>query len=173
MPRTCTICTHHERDAIDEALVTRKPYRNIAQLYGVSKPALSRHVNEHILPYLAQARVAQETDRAGGLVDRINELTSETRAILRKVKDGENKDLDLALKAIIRLERQLELEAKIEQVISDAPVINLHLSAEWLEVRGLILWALEPHQEARESVLLALEAQSNGKVWDGAYRLTR
>jgi hypothetical protein len=35
-------------------------------------------------------------------------------------------------------------------------VINLVLSPEWLELRALIVGALEPHPEAREAVVHAI-----------------
>jgi uncharacterized protein YerC len=43
MPRTCTICIHPARAAIDKALVDGQPYRYIAQHFGTSVAALQRH----------------------------------------------------------------------------------------------------------------------------------
>lgn len=157
MPAMCRVCTHAERDAIDEALVSRVPYRNITQLYGVSKYSLSRHLTGHILPYVARVRERQDHDRAGTMVARINELTSETRDILRAARTGEDRDLDIALKAITRLERQLELEAKIEKVINEGAAVNINLNSQWLELKAMVVGALAPHPDARRDVLKALE----------------
>jgi hypothetical protein len=44
MPRTCTICTHPDRKAIDEALFRNKtPFRNVSKQFGVTASALFRH----------------------------------------------------------------------------------------------------------------------------------
>jgi hypothetical protein len=41
-------------------------------------------------------------------------------------------------------------------------VVNLNVSPEWLELRGVIVGALEPYSEARGAVLSALEGAGNG-----------
>jgi len=91
------------------------------------------------------------------MVARINELTSETRDILRAARTGEDRDLDIALKAITRLERQLELEAKIEKVINEGAAVNINLNSQWLELKAMVVGALAPHPDARRDVLKALE----------------
>jgi hypothetical protein len=41
-------------------------------------------------------------------------------------------------------------------------VLNLNLSSEWLELRTVIVGALEPHPVAHRAVLRALESVGNG-----------
>lgn len=155
MPRPCSICEHPERDAIERAVVLSRRYRDIAGLYEISDSALSRHVNDHVLPYLARIREEEGMGRAASLVARLDELTSETRAIMRDArKEGGSSD-DRALRAIRRLERQLELEAKILEVIKTAPQITVLIHPE---VRQVIIDALRPFPEAGYAVADALGA---------------
>ena len=49
MGRSCTICAHSERRAIDEALGTSRALRHIADQFGVSKAAVHRHWKAHVL----------------------------------------------------------------------------------------------------------------------------
>jgi hypothetical protein len=42
MPRTCIACSHSEREAIDQALVSGEPLRNIAKRVSLSTAAKSR-----------------------------------------------------------------------------------------------------------------------------------
>jgi hypothetical protein len=42
--------------------------------------------------------------------------------------------------------------------------VNLNLSPEWLELRAVIVTALEPYSEARESVLRALDGGGNSRA---------
>jgi hypothetical protein len=55
MPRSCMVCAHDEHHAINVELVHRVPYRNIAERFGVSKAALSRHSQDHIPELLLNA----------------------------------------------------------------------------------------------------------------------
>jgi hypothetical protein len=166
MPRRCTACDHGEVHSLNVALVSREPYRTIADRYGVSQTALKRHSAEHIPELLVKASEAVEMAAADDLLGEIRAIRDNLVRLSDKAED--NSDYRTAIGGNVARLKYAELLAKVSQIIDDRPQINLNLSAEWLEVRGLILWALEPHQEARESVLLALEAQSNGKAWDGA-----
>lgn len=47
MPRACTICRHPSRQAIDQALAAREPYRQIAARFGTSPAALHPHQQAH------------------------------------------------------------------------------------------------------------------------------
>jgi hypothetical protein len=55
----------------------------------------------------------------------------------------------------------LELQAKLAQLISDAPQLHLHISPEWLELRAVIIGALERHPDALRAVTTALEGQED------------
>jgi transposase-like protein len=55
MPRTCTICRHPERLAIEADLRAGIPYRDIARRHNISKHALSRHRLNHLSRHTATA----------------------------------------------------------------------------------------------------------------------
>jgi hypothetical protein len=70
----------------------------------------------------------------------------------------------IALKAIDRVQRQIELQAKLLGELDERPQVNVLLAPEWLTVRTALLGALGPYPEGRAAVaaqLLALEG-SNG-----------
>ena len=46
--------------------------------------------------------------------------------------------------------------------ISDAPQVNLNVSPEWLQIRAVIVTALDSHPEAKNSVLSALDGVDSG-----------
>ena len=70
MPRTCTVCAHPERAAIEAALVAGTPYRHIASQHCVSYKAVERHKDAHIPAAIAQAQEARQAAQA--LCRRIN-----------------------------------------------------------------------------------------------------
>jgi hypothetical protein len=159
MPRPCTICAHPEHHAINVALVNRDPYRNITQHYGVSKYALTRHAKEHLPELLARAKDAVEIAEADSLLDRVEGLYKRTEAILEAAES--NSEWALALAAIRECRGNLELLGRVTKELESAPTFNLLLNPEWIELRALIVRAVEPFPEARASILSALEGVSN------------
>jgi hypothetical protein len=166
MPRRCTVCDHDEGHAINVALVSRDPYRQIASRYGVSTGALQRHSQEHIPKLLAKAKEAVEVAEAGDLLSRIEALQSRTLAVLEAVEDTDNYGARLA--AIREARANLELIGRVTKELESGPTFNLYLSPQWLELRATLVRALDAYPDARESVLSAIEGASNGNGWDGS-----
>src|SRR5829696_1222940 len=162
MPRTCTVCIHEKRYEIDSILVERsKPYRDMAGQFGVSKTAIGRHVSEgHISELIALAADAASAAQADTLLDRVEALQSRTLAILEASE--ETREHGTALAAIREARRNLELIGEVTKELDRTPSLNLHLNPEWMEVRTAIVLALDPHPEARQSVLRALDGVGNG-----------
>jgi len=59
MPRSCTICDHPQRTAIDKALVAGEVMRNVALRFAISFAALQRHKANHLPGVLAEAKRRQ------------------------------------------------------------------------------------------------------------------
>lgn len=154
MPRRCTICSHPKRPAVDAELVAARPYRRIAARYGLAASSLVRHHDEHLPAALAQASRAAEVARGDDLVDRLLELARETRSILAAARLAGNDEL--ALKAIARAERQVEIQGRLIGQIQESTTVNVVLSVEWLTIRELVVAALDPFPDARLAVAAAL-----------------
>lgn len=159
MPRTCSICSHEQRAEIDAELIAETPLRNIAERFGTSSTTLHRHRQEHLPSKMVKAKEAEEEVEATDLLSRLRALNEETRDVLRAAKKSDAHGL--RLQAIQRLERQLELEARLLGELIDQQTVNVILSPEWLVVRTALLQALSGYPEARQAVsgaLLELEA---------------
>jgi hypothetical protein len=154
------VCNHPERPGIDEALVTGAPYRSVAKRFGLSESAVYRHKIEHLPAHLLKAREVGEAARADDLLDQVRNLQAHALDILERAeKIG---DLRTALSAISQARGNLELLGKLAGELDESPVVNLNVSAEWLELRTVIVGALEPHPVAYSAVLRALEGAGNG-----------
>jgi hypothetical protein len=162
MPRSCTICEHTDRDAIEDAFIAGAPKRRIASQYGVSERAVRYHLREHLPVLLALARDAERASRADSLLDRIEALQSRTLAVLEATE--ETHDHRVALAAIREARGNLELIGEVTKELDRTPTLNLHLNPEWMELRTVIVGALEPHPDARGAVLRALGGGSNGRA---------
>src|SRR5918997_7055578 len=82
MPRSCTICEHPGREAMDEALVGGASNRSLASLYDVSEAAVRRHKANHLPAKLVMAVKAAEVVEADTLLDQVKGLQSRAYAIL-------------------------------------------------------------------------------------------
>ena len=158
MPRVCTVCTHPERPAIDQALVNHRPFRDIACRFDVGRMAAVRHHDDHLPATLVKAKEAEDVAHAIDVLGQLRAINAATLAVLadaRRAGDG-----DLSLKAIDRVQRQIELQARLLGELDDRPVVNVLVAPEWLLVRATLLDALGAYPEARSAVaarLVALE----------------
>jgi hypothetical protein len=160
MPRKCAICTHADKEAIDRALVGDASNRSVASLYDVSEAAVRRHKANHLPAKLAMAQQAEEVAEADSLLAQVRDLQERTLAILEGAES--TKQHRTALSAIREARSNLELLAKLLGELDDRPQVNILISPEWLELRTVIVGALEPYSEARGAVLSALESAGNG-----------
>jgi hypothetical protein len=119
MPQSCTVCRSEKRPQIDEALLRNEPFRSIAARFGKSATALVRHKASHLTAALVAAKQAHDTEYAGTVFERLRGINGETIAILREARAASNPAL--ALMAVGRIEKQLELEAKLLGQLNDPP----------------------------------------------------
>ena len=103
MARSCSICTHPERDAIDRALVAATPKRRIAAECGINKASVRRHAAAHLPGALVKASVIQEVARADDLLGLARRLQHEALDVLEHAKADGN--LGGVLQAIDRLQK--------------------------------------------------------------------
>ena len=162
MPRTCTVCSHPNRADIEDAIVIHsQSKRRIAAQHGVTEQALRRHLREHLPALLALARDAERAARADTLLDRIEALQSRTEEALAKAESSDN--LFATFRGISEMRRNLELIGEVTKELNRTPSLNLHLNAEWIELRSAIIGALDPHSDARDAVVRAIASVGNGR----------
>jgi hypothetical protein len=153
MPRTCSICSHAEREAIDEALVGGSSNLSVSSLFDVSEAAVRRHKSNHLPAKLVLAHEAEEVATADNLLEKVQDLQSRTMAILDQAEGAG--DLRTALGAIREARGNVELLAKLLGELDERPVVNVMLIDP--KVRDAIVRALTPYGEARLAVASALK----------------
>lgn len=151
--RTCTICNHPDRIAIESAIVTGTSLRDIAGQFDVARSSVARHADSHITESVQQSQEAQEEARGLNVVQQLKYINDVSLDILKTAR--KSKELDLALKAIDRISKQLELQAKLLGDI-DRPQVNVYLSPEWQSIRSTLVQTLLPYPDARIAVATAL-----------------
>ena len=133
MGRHCTVCTHPEREAIDQALVAGASYRDIAERFSLSAPSVHRHASRHLPGALIKAQEVGEVARADNLLGQVRDLQARALAILSQAEAAG--DLKTALHAIREARGTLELLAKMlceVARLSNAPqVIQIEYVNDW------------------------------------------
>ena len=107
-----------------------------------------------------KAREVEEAARADDLLEQVRNLQAHALDILERAEKAG--DLRTALAAISQARGNLELLGKLAGGLDERPVVNLNVSPEWLELRAVIVGALEPHPAAHTAVLQALEGVGDG-----------
>ena len=158
MGRVCTVCTHPKREAIDRALIAGEPTREIEKRLGPSRSALVRHQAEHLPAAMLKGEEARQEAHALDVVKQLRAINGATLAILRESREA--RDNHTALKAIDRVQKQIELQAKLLGELNEGTTVNVLVSPEWLQVRTVILQALDPYPQARLALAEAMEAHA-------------
>lgn len=93
MPRPCSLCQHPEREAIEQALAAKEPYRAIAKRFGTSPATLYRHQQDHAQPHVnpmqmgAQSIEVAPDPRAAALLDAAQRLHTIADSLYRRTLD--------------------------------------------------------------------------------------
>jgi hypothetical protein len=100
MPRTCLACSSAEREAIDKALVTGEPLRNIAKRVSVSQAVLLRHKN-HVAQTIVKASELREELLGDNLLDEMRRVQRKAWELLSKTEsEGDHRASIVALREV-------------------------------------------------------------------------
>jgi len=160
MPRTCTVCAHPDRNAIDAALLNNVAFRTLASERNVSAAALGRHKASHVPATLAKAADAAEAARADDLLGEALRLQRRLERIADKAETAEH--WPSAIAALSAVRGYLELRAKLRGELADGDTTNIIGSAEYVQVRSRLLVALAPFPAARLAAAEALREVAGG-----------
>jgi hypothetical protein len=111
--RTCTICIHHRRDALDRLLLRGEPLKTVARRYSVSEDALGRHKKHQRLSMARAAALVEQKDLTYGsaLLAEIARIRADAERL--QIESERRQDVRGALRAIHERLAVVELEAKL------------------------------------------------------------
>jgi hypothetical protein len=151
----CKPCSHPCHDEYDKAYfngeISKSEY---ARKVGCSINSVRRHIEGHVPKNLSVATDAKAVTRADDLLGQICYYEAEAR---RYKDEAEAKgDIDLALKAVDRALRCIEIYAKVRGIIQDTQIninqVSIFSSSEWLVVGEILARILAPYPELRAEV---------------------
>jgi hypothetical protein len=162
MPNVCSICRHDDREEIDQALLGGTPYRTIAERKGVSLGALNRH-KAHVSARLVNATTVAQESAPQSFRERLDGVKCAAWTVLQNSLKDE-KRFGMALQAMARIEKQLQLEAELKAKLNDSIKQDLGLQDSSKEPKS-DMSRLTP-DELRTVIALIEKAQ--GKVPNAA-----
>lgn len=156
---TCTTCQHPERNEIDRQLAIGTPSTDIADRYHLNERAVRRHASSHLPTVLVQAVEAAQEAVAFDVLVELQALYTYARTIRdgAMVGEGDKQKPYLALAANRDMRDTAALIAKIGGQLDERPQLNLTVSAEWIEIRLLLMDVLAPYPDARAAAAKALQ----------------
>ena len=101
-------------------------------------------------------------EQAIDIVKQLKAINAASVSILHEARQAGN--AETALKAVDRVLKQIEFQARLLGELDERPQVNVLLAPEWVSIRASLLAALGPFPEARAAAaqhLLSLES-SNG-----------
>lgn len=141
MARHCSICIHDKRAEIELSVTNGKSYRDIALQFSVGVMSIQRHMSEHIKQAVKVQQEAKEISKKIDVMKQLLELNAVARSVMTR-NYADRKDA-LVLAAIDRIQKQLELAAKLQGDLDESTKIDISLHPDFQMVQQRILSALD------------------------------
>jgi hypothetical protein len=155
MGRTPVVKGAKKEQQVREMLLDKKPIRAIARDTGFSRKAIETYRDESLPEKLIQARNIKDIAEADDVVEQIRSIQTRTLAVLDEVES--EGDHALFFKGIREVRENAKLSAELAGKLATQPqVVNFTMNVEWIELRTIMMTALDPYPEARLAVANAL-----------------
>jgi len=167
---TCSVCVHERRHQIEIGLVNSVPVRTLAARFGLKRSAVYRHGRLHLSPQVRAAilRAQKPTEVDLEALQRSESEGLLAQLVAQRARLQQMSELALEMGDVraangtearitdnLRLVGQLLDQFTIRHEVTHKSVL---VSADYLQLRQVLLVALKPHPEAMRDVARALHA---------------
>jgi ABC-type phosphate transport system auxiliary subunit len=122
-----------------------------------SRSSVERHVKGHLPGALLKATDIKDVANGDSLLDELKKARDRTFSLLDKAEAAADTRVYGAPVAYLKeIREQLKFIAELEGKISSQPQITIINNPEWIELRTVIVQALDPYPEAKEAVVHAI-----------------
>jgi len=154
---TCSICKDPRIEEINRRIASQEKLADISRELAVSEDALSRHKEKCIITALSATPNTKDVINGDNLLTQLQAAREETLKLLdMAIEAGNTKTYGAPSNYLAELRQQIKLWAELEGRLSSQPQITIISSPQWIELRTLIITALDPYPDAREAVVRAL-----------------
>lgn len=158
----CKCGKHPDHLELDKAYLRKEiSLQDYADKVGCkSKSSVERHVTGHLPKALLKATEIKDVANADSLLDQLKEIREKALSLLDKAEQAGNTKIYGPPSAYLKeIREQIKLMAELEGRLASQPQINITVNAEWIELRTLIVTALDPYPQAKEAVVNAIRSR--------------
>jgi len=157
MARTCTVCSHEDLEAIDNALSGGETVGWAATKFGLGRDALFRHRRNHMAA-LTAVHIARPRAVLARVTAQVNRLESYADDQHRAGRG------QLFLAASRELRQSMELLAKLSGELDERPtqVVNIFASAQWKSISAGLMALARNHPELQPELEAVVESAKVG-----------
>jgi trans-aconitate methyltransferase len=145
MSGSCTICTHAEREKIDEALIAGKSIRWIEQAFKAGSRETIRRHKHHVLAVMRKYDETEMLAHAGNLKAKLQMREADLYRIQKQAEL--NKDLPVAISAIRELRQCHELLAKVSGELKPEQIAAVALNLDEETSKRIARTYLDRHED--------------------------
>lgn len=128
-----------------------------ADKVGCTKPSVERHVKGHLPDALLTAKAIENVANGDSLLGELKKARERTYTLLDKAEAAANtKVYGAPVTYLKEIREQLKFIAELEGKISGQPQITIINNPEWVELRTVILTALDDFPDAKQRVIDAI-----------------
>jgi len=144
MTQTCKVCSHRDRHAIEQDIVSGQPLRAIGRRWKISKDSVRRHRDAHLPKAVIEAHEVAEGERGSQLLQRTRD--HQARA-MRIYQDAEAAgDHRVAIGALREVRSGYELEARLtgELAANAQPTAKFDVGAVLSQLEAMTMRDITP-----------------------------
>jgi hypothetical protein len=131
--------------------------QDYADKVGCTKTSVDRHVKGHLPDALLKAKDIEEVANGDSLLDELKKARDRTFSLLDKAEAAADTRVYGAPVAYLKeIREQLKFIAELEGKISSQPQITIINNPEWVDLRTVILTALDDFPDAKQRVIDAI-----------------
>jgi hypothetical protein len=127
---------------------------------GCTRQSVDRHIKGHLPDALLAASDIATVADGDSLLSELKKVRERTFSLLDKAENAADTRAYGPPSGYLReIRAQLQLLAELEGRIASQPTINIAVSAEWIELRTVIISALDPYPQAKEAMIHAIRGR--------------
>ncbi|OPY55268.1 MAG: hypothetical protein A4E48_00122 [Methanosaeta sp. PtaU1.Bin060] len=131
-----------------------------ADKVGCDKRSVERHIKGHLPEALLKATEIEDVANADSLLDQLKDAREKALSLLDKAEAAGNTKVYGPPSAYLKeIREQIKLLAELEGRLASQPQINIINNPQWIELRTLIVTALDPFPQAKEAVVNAIRGR--------------
>ena len=157
----CKCGQHPDHLDLDKAYLRKElTLQEYAGRVGCHKTSVERHVNGHLPDALLAAKDIATVACGDTLLEQLQVARTRTLSLLDKAEDAQDTKVYGPPVGYLReIREQLKFIAELEGRIAAQPQVNITVSAEWVELRTVIITALDPFPQAKEAMIRAIRGR--------------